>query len=217
MNRIRVDRVLMSEIHMDDIFDNETGLPAYRSLRDDVNALGTFLLYNGLKGKNIAILGDNSYEWVVSFLAIISGTGIAVPVNKEWELHVLKRYLNSTDCACMICSESCRNIAWNLYNDGVTPIQTFISMGSDMSGDWFVLMKDAISQGRECIESGFSDFLDAQPDAQANGDDVAAIQFCAANPDEPKQVALTRQNVASILASAINKVQVDEDEQDEDK
>ena len=37
----------------------------YREMLADVNGLGTALIDNGLKGKRIAVIGENSYQWSV--------------------------------------------------------------------------------------------------------------------------------------------------------
>ena len=39
----------------------------YEKVKKDVDALGTRLLDLGLKGKKIAVIGENSYKWVVSY------------------------------------------------------------------------------------------------------------------------------------------------------
>ena len=54
---------------------NKTEVVSYTITRlvSDVNAVGTALLSMGLKGKHIAVLGENSYRWVVSFLAVVCG------------------------------------------------------------------------------------------------------------------------------------------------
>lgn len=42
----------------------------YKDFINDINGLGTELINMGLKGKKIAIIGDNRYEWAVAYLAI---------------------------------------------------------------------------------------------------------------------------------------------------
>lgn len=51
----------------------------YREMLEDVNDLGTALIAKGLKGKRIAVIGENCYQWAVSYLAAVCGTGIVVP------------------------------------------------------------------------------------------------------------------------------------------
>ena len=51
----------------------------YREMLEDVNDLGTALIAKELKGKRIAVIGENCYQWAVSYLAAVCGTGIVVP------------------------------------------------------------------------------------------------------------------------------------------
>ncbi len=55
----------------------------YCELSDDVRAFATYLNTLGLEGKKIAVLGKNSYPWMLTYLAVTCGVGIIVPVDKE--------------------------------------------------------------------------------------------------------------------------------------
>lgn len=50
---------------------------------NDVFALGTWLHSQNRYGQHIAVIGENSYEQIVCFLAITCGRNIAVPIDKE--------------------------------------------------------------------------------------------------------------------------------------
>ncbi len=54
----------------------------YRNLRNDVYALASSFVGNGYKAKHIAILGGTSYEWIVSFLAVIISGNVVIPIDK---------------------------------------------------------------------------------------------------------------------------------------
>lgn len=56
---------------------------SYAQLREDIDSLGTKLVELGLKGKKVALIGENSYRWVVSYLAVTNGTGVIIPLDKE--------------------------------------------------------------------------------------------------------------------------------------
>ncbi len=55
----------------------------YFQLGKDVDALGTGLINLGLSGSKIAIIGENCYEWIVTYLAVVNGVGVVVPLDKE--------------------------------------------------------------------------------------------------------------------------------------
>ena len=56
---------------------------SFLQFQSDINYLGTALCSLGLKGEMIAILSENRYEWCVSYLATVNGTGVVVPLDKE--------------------------------------------------------------------------------------------------------------------------------------
>ena len=54
----------------------------YKDFQNDINALGTALINLGLKDKRVAIISKNRYEWILSYVSVLNGTGIAVPLDK---------------------------------------------------------------------------------------------------------------------------------------
>ena len=56
---------------------------SFRQAREDVNAIGTGLLDLGLEDRHIGLIGRNSSEWGESYLAIVGGVGVVVPLDRE--------------------------------------------------------------------------------------------------------------------------------------
>ena len=67
------------------IYPCETGelKKTYYDLYEDVNAFGTWMYSEHMKGKHVAIIGENSYEWLVAFWAAVNGGSIAVAIDKN--------------------------------------------------------------------------------------------------------------------------------------
>ena len=55
----------------------------HSEVRDMVDGLGTALIDMGLKGKKIAVIGENRYEWQIAYLSVVCGTGMVVPLDKS--------------------------------------------------------------------------------------------------------------------------------------
>ena len=55
----------------------------FTQLKRDVDSLGTALISLGLKDMPVAVMGENRYEWNISYLAVVCGTGTVVPIDKE--------------------------------------------------------------------------------------------------------------------------------------
>lgn len=56
---------------------------SYRQFQTDVNDLAKGLLMAGLKDKHIAVIGENSYPWVISFLAVANEVGVCVTLDVQ--------------------------------------------------------------------------------------------------------------------------------------
>ncbi len=61
-----------------DTYDNVT----YTRLRHDVEALGKHFINEGLAGKRIAVIGKNSYQWIVVMLAALATNSVIVPLDR---------------------------------------------------------------------------------------------------------------------------------------
>ena len=48
----------------------------HKQVRKMVDSLGTALIDMGLKGKRIAVIGENRYEWEIAYLSIVCGVEI---------------------------------------------------------------------------------------------------------------------------------------------
>ena len=54
----------------------------YYDFKEDVYAFGAWLYSKKYKNKHIAIVGENSYEWLVVYFAAILGGNVAVAIDK---------------------------------------------------------------------------------------------------------------------------------------
>ena len=87
---------------------NKTQIVSYTitKLVSDVNAVGTALMSMGLKNRHVAILGENSYRWTVSFLAVVCGVGVAVPLDKDLSDEELSKLMTKSDAEAVFCSRT---------------------------------------------------------------------------------------------------------------
>ena len=70
----------------------------YKRLQDEINWLGTALLKLDLKGKRVAVIGKNRYEWSVGYYAVVNGLGTVVPLDKglpKEEIELSLKRINS--------------------------------------------------------------------------------------------------------------------------
>ena len=62
----------------------------YKEFKEDVEALGTYFISHGYNRTHIAVLGENSYEWIVTYFATVNSNNVIVPLDKEASIDDLK-------------------------------------------------------------------------------------------------------------------------------
>lgn len=190
------DRICMVEKNKDQILQHT--LP---ELHEKVYALGTALVSMGLKGKHIAIVGENSFNWVVAFLAVSCGVGVAVPIDKELKDEEISALIAKGDADAMFCSKTYFKMAkYHLENN--PEFKAVVSMNKKVDEDKFYSIDELIEKGKQLIKDGDRSYLDARPDA----DSVAAIVFTSGTTGANKGVLLSHRNFCTNVDGIIDTI-----------
>ena len=173
----------------------------YKEAYDDVNGLGTSLIAGGLKGKRIAIIGDNCYEWAVSYLAVVCGTGIVVPLDKELPAKDLEQLIIAADCSCVLFTDRFEEIFTAIKNSGKTKLEMLINIESEKSTGEVKSQRELINAGKELVVSGNRDFLDAQ----IMREEMSIMLFTSGTTGVSKGVMLSHKNIVTdvMLATSV--------------
>ena len=162
----------------------------YKQFGEDIDSLGTELVNLGLKGKRIAIIGKNRYEWIVSYLATVNGTGIVVPLDKGLPEAEVESSLIRSKADCIIFEESYTEMIQNIKNAGNTNIKEYICMDKQEN---FTSLEELIEKGNKLLKEGNRDFLDSQ----INPTEMSIILFTSGTTSMSKAVMLSHKNIAS--------------------
>lgn len=100
----------------------------YKEFLNQVNNLGTGLFSLGLKGKRVAILSKNRYEWALSFVSILLGGMVAVPLDKALTEVEIENSLERAKVDAIIYEEKYEEIIDKVKISGKSNIKTYISM-----------------------------------------------------------------------------------------
>ena len=74
----------------------------YKDFKKDIKAMSTSLLQLGLENKKVVIVGNNRYEWCVSYLAITTGNMIVVPLDRALPDNELELLIKRSEATAVI-------------------------------------------------------------------------------------------------------------------
>ena len=166
----------------------------YTQFRDDVNAMGTALTDLGLHNGRIAIISENRYEWAVTYLATVNGTGIVVPLDKELPVSELKSLLLRSRADAVFYSAAKTSDVESIADD-VPNLKYRISMDAGESTQSVYSYQALLKKGYELVEKGNRAFLDAPIDKEA----MSILLFTSGTTDKSKAVMLSHRNICSNL------------------
>ena len=178
----------------------------HKDFRNDINNLGTALIDLGLKNKRIAVISENRYEWCVAYLAIVTGTGVVVPLDRALPDNEIENLILRSEVEAIFYSNKYSEIMNRLKEQGNTNIKYFISMDLEQEQNGIYAEKQLIDQGKKLIEQGNRDFLDAK----INAEEMSIMLFTSGTTAMSKAVMLSHKNICSNLIDIASVIKIDE-------
>ncbi|MCD6115506.1 AMP-binding protein [bacterium] len=179
----------------------------YKELQDKIMEISHLLLKNGIKkGDKIAILGDNSPNWVISYLSIVFTGAVAVPILPGFTDTDTHHVLRNSDSVAVFVSQKHAN---KIEDINIPNLFTQISL-EDFS----------VSELHKPIKSNYHDFVKSLSkklgkDASAaeivnasekpNAENLAAIIYTSGTTGNSKGVMLTHKNIVSDVLNSLKK------------
>lgn len=169
---------------------------SYRQLQADIRALGTALWSMGLKGKKVAVMGKNSYKWAVSYLAVTSGLGVIVPIDKELLFTDIETILAASGASLIfVDSEAYKKIS--KHKDKLNPNLKIVSFDIPEDEEDLLSFDRIMSKGRELLENGEDEYLNAKIDP----DELTSLIFTSGTTGLAKGVMLSHTNICFVIMS----------------
>ena len=163
----------------------------YEQMLKDVNNFGTGLYNKGLKGKRVAIIGKNRYEWVLTYVTNLLGGIVAVPLDKELQYNELENSLIRSKAEAIVFDPKLKEDILEIRKNGKTSLKHFICM--DRGVEDFESVEEIMNTGKVILEKGNTEYVDADPDENEMG----VLLFTSGTTSQSKAVMLTSRNIAS--------------------
>ncbi len=148
----------------------------YKEFREDVEALATYFISRGYERTHIAVIGENSYEWIVTYFATVNSNNVIVPLDKESSIDELKYLVEKSDTAVIVHSDDYLEEA---VASGCANLINMKDLGS------------VINEGKALVSKGDNSYKNTKIDENV----LCTLVYTSGTTSEPKGVMLSHLNI----------------------
>lgn len=174
----------------------------YNQVIEDIKALSTGLLDQNLEGKKIVLIGNNRYEWCVSYLAITTGNMMVVPLDKALPENEIETLIKRSEAEAVIFDKKYTDIMLRIKEENEN-IKTLICMDDEKNSE-IKNYNEILKKGRELLENGDNKYENIEIDS----DKASIMLFTSGTTNFPKAVLLSQRNICSNISAIATWVKI---------
>jgi len=165
----------------------------YKEFGEDVVALGTKLIKMLPKNARVVIVSETTYGWYLSYMTMLCGAGIAVPVDKELPDNELENVINRSKATAVIYSAKKKDSIKKIENN-IPTVKYFIEMDSnEYIVDKHMGINYLIKEGKEILQAGDNSYMDIEIDPE----EFKVLIFTSGTTSNSKGVMICNRNLAA--------------------
>lgn len=161
---------------------------SFAQMEKTVDAVGTSMLKRGMQGKNIAIMGNNSYPWLIAYFGTLGGIGTCIPLDKGLPYEELESSLNRSYADILFFGKEQKERVERIKAEGKTNIKEFICL-NDIEG--YTTINDMEQEGAALLAAGNQEYINLPIDEKA----VSILLFTSGTTSMAKAVMLSQYNI----------------------
>ena len=162
---------------------------SYEQFGRELCALANVLIERGLTGQAVAVVGENSYPWILTYLSVVNSNATIVPLDKELSKESLAELAVRAKVGVLFYSNTFEEEA--AYLKAHIPGMTIISFSENGGGDF--ALPEWISQGEKLVEQGTDRYSGIEIDRER----TCTVLFTSGTTGKSKGVMLSHLNFAS--------------------
>ena len=175
----------------------------------DVKALATALLDMGFKGKRVALIGENRYEWVISYLAVTCGGMVIAPLDKALPDKEITSLIKRSEVDAVIYEKKHQELFEKLKADSEINLNTLICINEEDDTDSETIsFESLLEKGRKLIKEKSKLYDEITIDANS----MSIMLFTSGTTSAAKIVMLSQDNILTNLYAYQTHFKINQDD-----
>lgn len=182
---------------------------SYAQFGNDVNSLGTAIVHLGFtQNDKIAIVSENRYYWGLTYMAVVCGSSVVIPVDKELAPDDIINILNVSGTRGVFCSAVLAEKLGGAANirAAAKSVEFVVNFDTNESSEDEISFDQLLGQGEKLCSGGDNSFADISIDSDAK----KILLFTSGTTAMSKGVWLSNGNIVSNLMAMCSMIYIDE-------
>ncbi|MGN1311189.1 MAG: AMP-binding protein [Clostridia bacterium] len=168
---------------------------SYKEFKNDTNYLGTALSTIDMLKSHIAVVGDNSYNWLTVYLTVLQSDGVLVPVDKELTCEEIINVLKNSDSEVLFYSSKFEKYIEEFKKE-LPKIKYYIGFEQEEDKENILSYDKFMEKGKKEYEKGNTSFTSIE---HKDTNVLKLLVYTSGTTDEPKGVMLSEHNLVSCV------------------
>ena len=145
--------------------------------------------------KRVAVIGNNRYEWCITYLGVITAGRIIVPLDKALTDKEIEKLLKRSGVDAIVYEEKYQNAVDEAVNQGCN-IKYRICM-DNIEKDGVLKFENMLKDGEDIIKAGKAKY----DEIKLNENEMYIMLFTSGTTNEPKAVMLSQENICKNVSN----------------
>lgn len=167
----------------------------YEEFENDTNYLGTALSTILDHNTHIAIIGDNSYDWLTVYLTVLKSNHVFVPIDKELTKQEIFNVLKSSDSEVIFYAEKYEKYIEECKKE-VPNIKYYVGLDRAENEGNILSYKLLKEEGKKLLEKGDTSYTSIE---HKDTNTLKLLVYTSGTTGNPKGVMLTEHNLVSAV------------------